>query len=58
MQRMKKFPEQRQTPGKPARQAGVLKAFLSGQAIPLEDVPDDVFSQHIMGDGLAIEAVG
>ena len=35
--------------------AGVLKAFLSGQAIPLEDVPDDVFSQHIMGDGLAIE---
>lgn len=34
---------------------GVLKAFLSGQAIPLEDVPDDVFSQHIMGDGLAIE---
>lgn len=34
---------------------GVLKAFLSGQAIPLEDVPDDVFAQHIMGDGLAIE---
>ena len=32
-----------------------MKAFLSGQAIPLEDVPDDVFSQHIMGDGLAIE---
>ena len=23
--------------------------------IPLDDVPDDVFSQHIMGDGVAIE---
>lgn len=23
--------------------------------IPLDDVPDDVFSQHVMGDGVAIE---
>ena len=34
---------------------GELKAFLSGKVIPLEEVPDDVFSQHVMGDGLAIE---
>ncbi len=34
---------------------GEMKAFLSGRAIPLEEVPDDVFSQHVMGDGLAIE---
>ncbi len=32
-----------------------LKAGLSGKVIPLDDVPDDVFSQHIMGDGIAIE---
>ena len=32
-----------------------LKAILSGEVIPLEQVPDEVFSQHIMGDGLAIE---
>lgn len=34
---------------------GELKAFLGGRVIPLEEVPDDVFSQHVMGDGLAIE---
>lgn len=32
-----------------------MKAYLSGRAIPLEEVPDEVFSQHVMGDGLAIE---
>lgn len=32
-----------------------LKAVLSGKVIPLEEVPDEVFSQHVMGDGLAIE---
>ena len=31
-----------------------LLAPLSGQAIPLEQVPDDVFSQKILGDGIAI----
>ena len=29
-------------------------APLSGQAIPLEQVPDDVFSQKLLGDGIAI----
>ena len=31
-----------------------IQAPLSGQAIPLEQVPDDVFSQKILGDGIAI----
>ena len=31
-----------------------ILAPLSGQAIPLEEVPDDVFSQKILGDGIAI----
>lgn len=32
-----------------------LKAGLTGKVIPLDDVPDNVFSQHVMGDGIAIE---
>ena len=31
-----------------------ILAPLSGQAIPLDQVPDDVFSQKILGDGIAI----
>lgn len=31
-----------------------LKAFLRGKAIPLKDVNDGVFSEGVMGDGLAI----
>ena len=34
-----------------------LKSILSGRVVPLEEVPDDVFSQHIMGDGLAVQPV-
>ena len=30
---------------------------LSGKAIPLEEVPDEVFSQKMMGDGIAIEPI-
>ena len=32
-----------------------LKSILDGKVMPIEDAPDDVFSQKIMGDGLAIE---
>ncbi|MBQ8622593.1 MAG: PTS transporter subunit EIIC [Oscillospiraceae bacterium] len=38
-------------------ETGLLKSILaplSGQAIPLDQVPDDVFSQKILGDGIAI----
>ncbi len=36
------------------RTVGELKAFLSGEAIPLKEVGDGVFSEGIMGDGMAI----
>lgn len=32
-----------------------LSAFLSGKVIDITDVPDEVFSQKILGDGIAIE---
>ncbi|MBW8349156.1 PTS glucose transporter subunit IIA [Bacillus sp. IITD106] len=32
-----------------------LKAYASGNILPLEDVPDPVFSKKLMGDGIAIE---
>ncbi|MBE6023542.1 MAG: PTS glucose transporter subunit IIA [Cellulosilyticum sp.] len=32
-----------------------LFAHMSGQVVPLENVEDDVFSQKILGDGVAIE---
>ena len=33
----------------------VLRSPLSGWALPLEDVPDEVFAAKMMGDGLAID---
>lgn len=33
---------------------GELKAFLTGKAIPLKEVGDGVFSEGILGDGMAI----
>lgn len=32
----------------------VLKAYVTGKCIPIEEVKDDVFSKKMMGDGLAI----
>ncbi len=32
-----------------------LKSILDGRVMPVEEAPDDVFSQKIMGDGVAIE---
>lgn len=34
---------------------GVLKAYLSGKVIPIEEVPDEVFSSKALGDGVAVE---
>lgn len=34
-----------------------LCAFLSGKAIAITEVPDQVFSQKVLGDGLAIEPI-
>ena len=33
----------------------VLRAFVTGQVIPIEEVPDQVFASKALGDGLAIE---
>lgn len=38
----------------PADKAAALKAFVSGQVIPMEKVKDEMFSQKMMGDGVAI----
>lgn len=35
-------------------QSGKLKAFLTGKVIPLKEVNDGVFSEGIMGEGIAI----
>ena len=37
-----------------SKQVGKILAPMSGQAVPLEQVPDEVFSQKLMGDGVAI----
>lgn len=39
---------------KAEEESGVLKAFLTGKAIPLADVGDGVFSAGVLGDGMAI----
>ena len=33
----------------------VVKAYLSGKVVPIEEVKDEVFSSKALGDGLAIE---
>ena len=41
--------------GNEAELTGEIKSVLSGRVIPIEEVDDNVFSQKIMGDGVAIE---
>lgn len=38
--------------------ADAVYAPVSGKVIPISEVPDDVFSQKILGDGLAVEPQG
>lgn len=33
----------------------VVKAYLSGKVVPIEEVKDEVFSSKSLGDGLAID---
>ena len=40
---------------KVSNEAKELKAYLSGNVISIEEVPDQVFSAKVLGDGLAIE---
>ena len=39
----------------PAAQAIAVKAPLSGKILPIEEVPDEVFSQGILGEGVGID---
>ena len=39
----------------PEKKVIALYAHMNGQAIPLEDVEDEVFSMNVLGDGAAIE---
>ena len=41
----------------PAGEVHELKAFLTGKAVPIEEVPDAVFSSKTLGDGMAIDPV-
>ena len=49
--------EDKAAPSRPKVQAEAAQAVapLAGHAIPLEEVSDAVFSQKVMGDGLAIQ---
>ncbi len=42
------------TEEKAKQESGTFTAFLTGKAIPIEEVGDGVFSAKIMGDGMAI----
>ena len=39
----------------PKAEVKELRSILDGKVMPIEEAPDDVFSQKIMGDGVAIE---
>jgi sugar PTS system EIIA component len=41
--------------GKKAEEEEIVAAPVTGRVVQLEDVPDPVFSEKMMGDGLAIE---
>lgn len=43
------------TLSQPAAKVESLSAFLSGKVLAISEVPDQVFSQKVLGDGLAIE---
>lgn len=49
------FEESRAEPAAPAE---VVTAPLSGRVIPLEEIPDQVFSQGVLGEGVGIEPSG
>lgn len=39
----------------PASKSVTLKAQLTGKLIPIEEVPDPVFAEKMMGDGVAVD---
>ncbi len=49
------FKSKKNTPETPADAGRVLAAVADGELISIIDVPDEVFSQKILGDGYAIQ---
>ena len=50
--------EEQPQAGPPAAGAEGVTAPLSGRVIPMEEIPDQVFSQGILGEGVGIEPTG
>ncbi len=48
-------PAVQQDKSEPEKKEIVLYSHLNGTVVPLENVADDVFSQKILGDGIAVE---
>lgn len=54
LEKKENIPEEKESAEEQAGETNVLKAFLDGRVIPLKEVGDGVFSEGIMGDGLAV----
>lgn len=44
--------------GLSSHEGTILKAPLTGKVVPIEEVPDPVFADKVVGDGLAIDPTG
>ncbi|WP_263080374.1 PTS glucose transporter subunit IIA [Endozoicomonas sp. Mp262] len=52
------FDSLKKTMGLGADEGTVIKAPLTGEIVPIEDVPDPVFADKVVGDGIAINPTG
>lgn len=52
------FDSLKKSMGLGAEQGTVIKAPLTGEIVPIEDVPDPVFADKVVGDGIAINPTG
>ncbi|WP_252179116.1 PTS glucose transporter subunit IIA [Endozoicomonas sp. 4G] len=55
---MSLFDSFKKSVGLSADQGTVIKAPLSGDIVPIEEVPDPVFADKVVGDGIAINPTG
>ena len=52
------FDSLKKSMGLGADEGTVIKAPLTGQIVPIEEVPDPVFADKVVGDGIAINPTG
>ncbi len=52
------FDSLKKSMGLGADEGTVIKAPLTGEIVPIEDVPDPVFADKVVGDGIAINPTG